>query len=171
MPILCLTLQGSARVCTANGLGWVIGVAGGRSILKCHSKGGQMATRLASWKTRQTLLDTSLALSSVFLEFTEKYAESVCVHTCACCVFVCVSVRAYSRACVRACACVLVAVGGGAVIEEKVLGEEDNQPSRNHQYQRTHTEADKSKRCVSVRARMCVCVCVIAMDEAAYHLL
>lgn len=109
-----------------------------------------MATRLASWKTRQTLLGTSLALSRVFIESTDKkYTERVCVHFCTCCVCV------YAR--VRAHVCVVVAIGGGGVIEEKkVLEEEDNQPSRTHQYQRTHTEADKSKLCVSVHARTCV---------------
>lgn len=69
--------------------------------IKCHSKEGQMVTRLESLKTRLTLLDTSLALARVFTD--KKYAERPCVCACACCVRVCVGARVYM--CVCACMC------------------------------------------------------------------
>ena len=62
--------------------GWVGGVCvcvcvcvcgGGDNKSKAPQWGRQMAARLlARWRQRQTPLDSSLALSSVFLEFTDK---------------------------------------------------------------------------------------------------
>ncbi len=86
-----------------------------------HYSEGDRWQRGSLVEDRQTLLDTSLALSSVFLEFTDKKHAGGRHHQC---VRVCVCV-CWQR---TVCAFVLCGKEGG----ESGKGEKEGQPGRSH---------------------------------------